>query len=330
MPNITSKESVIRTYDHEVKARTVLKPLQGFSGPGDAAVLKPLLDSYRGAVISCGLNPEYGKIDPYHMAACAIDEAIRNNVSVGGRRIALLDNFCWGNPEKPDRLWGLTRAAQACYDIARKLEVPFISGKDSLYNESELGPVTPTLLISAVGIIPDIRKAVSMEIKKPGNSLYMIGETKNELGGSHYYKGKGYLGKNVPVVDPISAKKIFKQLTEAIDSGCIESCHDLSEGGLAVASAEMAFSGGIGAEINIEQVPTRGNLREDVILFSESASRFLIEASDEEKFERAMGGVVFSKVGYTSEDSELKITRNGKSILVEELDYLERRWKSGL
>jgi phosphoribosylformylglycinamidine (FGAM) synthase-like enzyme len=152
-PNITSKESVIRTYDHEVKGNTVLKPLHGeFGGPNDAAVLKPIRDSWRGLVISCGINPQYGKIDPYWMAASAIDEAIRNNVAVGGRRIALLDNFTWGNPEKPDRLGSLVRACEACYDFAKAFGTPFISGKDSLYNESPLGPVTPTLLITAVGI----------------------------------------------------------------------------------------------------------------------------------------------------------------------------------
>ncbi|MFQ5887336.1 MAG: phosphoribosylformylglycinamidine synthase subunit PurL, partial [Candidatus Hydrothermarchaeales archaeon] len=173
-PNVASKESVIRTYDHEVKAMSVLKPLQGVltDGPGDASVIKPLYDNWKGIVISNGLNSEYGKIDAYWMAASAIDEAIRNNVAVGGRRIALLDNFCWGNPEKPDRLGTLVRAAQACYDMAIEFGTPFISGKDSLYNESANGPITPTLLISALGIMPDVRKSVSMDIKEAGNLVY--------------------------------------------------------------------------------------------------------------------------------------------------------------
>ncbi len=169
-PNIASKESVIRTYDHEVKGNTTLKPLQGvYAGPNDAAVLKPLNDSWKGLAISCGMNPNYGKIDPYWMAASAIDEAVRNNVAVGGRRIALLDNFTWGNPEKPERLGSLVRACEACYDFAVAFKTPFISGKDSLYNESPMGPVTPTLLITAVGIVPNLQYVTSMDLKAPGN-----------------------------------------------------------------------------------------------------------------------------------------------------------------
>jgi phosphoribosylformylglycinamidine synthase len=330
MPNIASKEAIIRTYDHEVKASTVLKPLHGLDGPGDAAVLKPLFDSYKGITISNGMNPEYGKIDPYHMAACAIDEAVRNNVCVGGRRIALLDNFCWGNPEKPDRLWGLTRAAQACYDTALAFETPFISGKDSLYNESELGPVTPTLLISALGVIPDVRKAVSMDPKEPGNSMYVVGMTKNELGGSHYYKLKGHLGRNVPIVNGQAAKRSFDALTKAIDSGCVRSCHDLSEGGVAVAAAEMAFSGGLGIEMDIEKMPVDSALRTDVLLFSESASRFLVEIKDDGRFEEIMRGSVFSNIGTATEDERLSIMKGDKKILDVETEELKKVWQNGI
>ncbi|MFV2040931.1 MAG: phosphoribosylformylglycinamidine synthase subunit PurL, partial [Candidatus Hydrothermarchaeales archaeon] len=280
MPNIASKENVVRTYDHEVKAQTVLKPLQGLDGPGDAAVLKPLFDSYKGVVISNGMNPEYGKIDPYHMAACAIDEAIRNNIAVGGRRIALLDNFCWGNPERPDRMWGLVRASQACYDVALEFETPFISGKDSLYNETELVPITPTLLISAMGVMPDIRRAVSMDLKEAGNKIFIVGATKDELGGSHFYKLKGSLGKNVPKVNAREAKASFDALTKAIDSGCVRSCHDLSEGGLAVSAAETSFAGGLGLELDLDKIPRVGELSMEALLFSESQSRLLVETDD--------------------------------------------------
>ena len=200
-PNIASKESVVRSYDHEVKGNTTLKPLQGeYAGPNDASILKPLDNSWKGVAICCGMNPNYGKIDAYWMAASAIDEAIRNNIAVGGRRIALLDNFTWGNPEKPERLGSLVRACEACYDVATTFKTPFISGKDSLYNESPLGPVTPTLLITAVGVVPDIRATVSMDLKAPGNLLYIVGKTYTELGGSEYYKLKGFLGKSVPKV----------------------------------------------------------------------------------------------------------------------------------
>ncbi len=278
-PNIASKESVIRTYDHEVKGNTALKPLQGeFAGPNDAAVLKPLNDSWKGLAISCGMNPNYGKIDAYWMAASAIDEAVRNNIAVGGRRIALLDNFTWGNPEKPERLGSLVRACEACYDFATAFRTPFISGKDSLYNESPLGPVTPTLLITAVGVIPNLQSTTSMDLKAPGNLLYIIGETFNELGGSEYYKIKGYLGANVPKVKGAKAKRTFKAVTKAIDSGLVKSCHDLSEGGLAVAAAEMAFAGGYGLDLDLSKVPGKELERNDFVLFSESNSRFLIRS----------------------------------------------------
>lgn len=231
-PNIASKESVVRTYDHEVKGKTVLKPLQGErSGPNDAAILKPLEDSWKGLVVSCGMNPNYGKIDAYWMAASAIDEAVRNNVAVGGRRIALLDNFTWGNPRKPERLGALVKACMACYDVAKAFETPFISGKDSLYNESPLGPVTPTLLITGIGIIPDIRSAISMEVKAPNDSIYVVGQTFRELGGSEYYKLKGFLGRTVPKVRTVEAARTFRAVTQAIDSGLVKACHDLSEGG---------------------------------------------------------------------------------------------------
>ncbi|MEM3769917.1 MAG: phosphoribosylformylglycinamidine synthase subunit PurL [Candidatus Bathyarchaeia archaeon] len=309
-PNIASKENVIRTYDHEVKGNTVLKPLHGeFGGPNDAAVLKPLKDSWRGLVISCGINPQYGKVDPYWMAASAIDEAIRNNVAVGGRRIALLDNFTWGNPEKPDRLGSLVRACEACYDFAKAFGTPFISGKDSLYNESPLGPVTPTLLITAVGIIPDIRVAVSLDVKEPCSSIYIVGKTCHELGGSEYYRLMGFIGKTVPKVHASQARKTFRAMVMAIDHGLVNACHDLSEGGLAVAAAEMAFSGGYGMELDLRLVPNEGLDRNDFVLFAESNSRFLVEVPEEYErdFEAILRGCAFAKIGKVMATPRLRV-----------------------
>jgi phosphoribosylformylglycinamidine synthase len=333
-PNIASKESVIRTYDHEVKGNTTLKPLQGeYAGPNDAAVLKPLDDSFKGLVISCGMNPNYGKIDAYWMAASAIDEAIRNNVAVGGRRVSLLDNFTWGNPEKPERLGSLVRACQACYDFAVAFKAPFISGKDSLYNESPLGPVTPTLLITAVGVIPSIQSTVSMDLKAPGNLLYIIGETFNELGGSEYYKLKGYLGASVPKVKGAKAKRTFRAVTQAIDEGMVKSCHDLSEGGLAVAAAEMAFASGFGLEIDLRKVPGKELVRSDFVLFSESNSRFLIEVAeaDKEDFEALMKGKNCALIGKVTKEQKLLIHGlNGKIAVDASLDKLRQSWKKTL
>jgi phosphoribosylformylglycinamidine synthase len=333
-PNTASKESVVRTYDHEVKGNTVLKPLQGtYAGPNDAAVLKPLDDSWMGIAISCGMNPNYGKIDTYWMAASAIDEAMRNNVAVGGRRIALLDNFTWGNPEKPERLGSLIRACEACYDFATAFKAPFISGKDSLYNESPLGPVTPTLLITALGIVPDIRAAVSMDLKAPGNLLYIVGETFKELGGSEYYKLKGHTGKTVPKVNVAQAKKAFNNVTEAIDLGLVKACHDLSEGGLAVAAAEMALASDYGVELDLRKVPREALSRNDFVMFSESNSRFLLEVPEKSRgdFEAVMKGAVCSEIGWVAKNPRLMVYGLDGAVAVDaSLKDLRESWKETL
>ena len=333
-PNIASKESVVRTYDHEVKGSTVLKPLHGeFSGPNDAAVLKPLPQSWQGIVVSSGMNPNYGKIDPYWMAASAIDEAIRNNTAAGGRRIALLDNFCWGNPDKPDRLGSLVRAAKACYDVAKVFQTPFISGKDSLYNESPLGAVTPSLLITALGIIPDVKRAVSVDLKKSGNLIYIIGKTYPELGGSEYYKVNGFIGNSVPKVNAEQAKKIFDVIATAIDAGCVKACHDISEGGLAVAAAEMAFSSRYGVKLDLSKVPVEDIARDDFVLFSESNSRFLVEVSenDKEKFEELFKGIANAQIGKVIEDSRFEVDNlRGSKIISADTNSLRHAWKKTL
>jgi phosphoribosylformylglycinamidine synthase II len=328
--NIASRENVVRTYDHEVKGNTVLKPLQGrHNGPNDAAVLKPLDDSWKGIAISCGINPNYGKIDTYWMAASAIDEAVRNNIAVGGRRIALLDNFAWGNPERPERLGSLVKACQACYDTAVAFETPFVSGKDSLYNESPLGPVTPTLLITALGIVPDIRSTISMDIKTPNDLLYLVGSTFRELGGSEYYKLKGFLGKTVPKVQFTQAHETFGALVRAIDSGLVKACHDLSEGGLGVAAAEMAIAGGYGIELDLKDVPTKSLNRDDYLLFSESNSRFLVEVTekDSEEFELLMKKRNFAEIGKVTKIPRFQVRGLGERTAIDvSLDVLLKNW----
>jgi phosphoribosylformylglycinamidine synthase len=329
-PNITTKERAIRTYDHEVQGNTVLKPLQGaFAAPNDAAVLKPLPDSWRGVVISSGINPNYGKLDSYWMAASVIDEALRNNVAVGGRRIALLDNFTWGSPEKPDRMGSLLQACRGCYDFAKGFGTPFVSGKDSLYNESPLGSVTPTLLVSALGIIPDVRQTVSVELKKPGNSVYLVGESYPELGGSEYFRLRGITGGSVPRVRFPLARRVMRTVTSAIDSGCVKSCHDLSEGGLAVAAAEMTLGAKLGLDLDLDSIPSSPQLRDDITLFSESNTRFLVEvdAARRRKFERITQKIPCGKLGEVRRDEQF-IIRRGKAVRVS-IDVVELRtaWK---
>lgn len=331
--NIASKESVVRTYDHEVQGNTILKPLQGeYCGPNDAAVLRPFQESQKGVVISSGIKPNYGKIDPYWMTASSIEEAIRNNVAVGGRRISLLDNFAWGNPEDPGELGKLVRACEACYDFSTSFETPFISGKDSLYNESPLGSVTPTILITGVGLIPDIKNTVSMEVKEGGNPLYLIGETYSELGGSEYYRYLGHLGKNVPKVRSGRAKKAFKAIPKAIDEGLILACHDVSEGGIGVAASEMALAGDLGIELDLGRISTSME-REDFILFSESNGRFLVEVpqDEEENFENSMEDCTISRAGRIRNGGTLSIRGlEGNKILDSEISELKEAWRSGL
>lgn len=342
-PNVCSKEWVIRQYDHEVQAGSVLKPLVGISndGPGDASITRPRLDSYKAVILSNGFNPQYGLIDPYWMAASAIDEALRNIIAVGGdlQETALLDNFCWGNLDKPDRFGGLLRAAQACYDIAKAYETPFISGKDSLNNEyqREEGDsiaIAPTLLISAISVMADARMAISMDLKKPGNVLYCVGVTKNEMGGSHYYKVMGQESANVPTVDPVAAKKIFAVLTRAISAGLVRSCHDCSEGGIAAGIAEMAFAGGCGAALSSAPIPGADALeRDDVILFSESNSRFLveIEPAHQQAFEKLMHDVPCAVIGQVTDDGLLFITGKAGEVLIKEtVADLKESWQKPL
>jgi phosphoribosylformylglycinamidine synthase II len=340
--NVCSKEWVIRQYDHEVQGTSVLKPLVGVTndGPGDAAIIRPLADSKKGIIISNGINPKYGDIDTYWMAASAIDEALRQIIAVGGSldEVALLDNFCWGNPEKPDRLGALVRAAQACYDIARVYGTPFISGKDSLYNEYETGKETicipPTLLISAMGVMDDISKAVTADCKQAGDLIYILGATYNELGGSHYYAIHDFIGNSVPKVNPEKGKKLMNALSVAMGKGLVKACHDLSEGGIGVAAAEMAFAGGLGMSIDLKNVPLgEAAERDDYILFSETNTRFLVEIASENRraFEKAMAGTDFAQIGRVTEDKNLVVTgEKGQVVLTAPIGELKEAWQKPL
>ncbi len=309
--NVASKEWVVRQYDHEVQGGSVIKPLVGVEndGPGDASVVRPLLDSRRGIVISCGMNPRYGDLDTYSMAASAIDEAVRNCVAVGAdpARIAILDNFCWGNTDRPETLGSLVRAAVACYDVATVLGTPFVSGKDSLNNEfrpagaDEPISIPPSLLISALGQVDDVGRCVTMDLKQAGNLLYLVGTTKDEMGGSHFALVEGLSGGRAPEVDAEKAKKTFAAIHAAIDAGLVRSCHDLSEGGLAVAAAEMAFAGRLGATIRLDAMPVDGDVTSHAVrLFSESNTRFLCEVDPDQAdaFEAAMSEVPCAHLGF--------------------------------
>lgn len=341
-PNIASKEWVIRQYDHEVQGATVVKPLVGEAndGPSDACVIKPRFDSFQGIAVSCGINFRYGDADPYWMAAGCVDEALRQVVAVGAslKRAALLDNFCWGNPDKPVCLGGMVRAAFGCYDAAKGFGVPFISGKDSLYNEFAFGKKTVsipgTLLISVIAPVADVRQCVTMDLKKPGNLLYIVGGTFAELGGSYYFDAVGAQGGCVPQVDFRKAAFAMGRLSASIRRGLVWSAHDCSDGGLAVAVAEMCLAGGFGANVFLNDVPCRASMRrDDFILFSESHSRFIVEVErpHQKIFEKSMEDVEFGLIGCVSETHALKVFGGDGRVSVEaDVRDLKEAWQKTL
>ncbi|MDP6407867.1 MAG: phosphoribosylformylglycinamidine synthase subunit PurL [Planctomycetota bacterium] len=321
MPDVASKEWIVRQYDHEVQGFSVLKPLVGVrgDGPGDGAVLKPLVDSPKALAVGCGANPRYGLLHPGRMAAAVIDEALRNVVCVGGdpEHTAILDNFAWGNCDKPDRLGSLVLAAEACRDAALAYGTPFISGKDSLNNEYRVGgraiPIPPTLLISALAVVPDVARVVSMDLKRAGNGVWLVGATHAELGGSHYLAARGLEGGVVPAPDLATAPGVLRALHGALAAGCVRACHDLSEGGLAVAAAEMAFAGELGLTLELSAVealeaPPGADL-DATLLYSESTTRFLVEVEPaaEERWLAAMAGVPCARVGRVLAEPQLEI-----------------------
>ena len=339
-PNIASKEPIVRTYDHLVQGRTVQGPLGGLAGdaPMDAAVLQLRHSAPTGIAIGCGVNPRYGLIDPYWMALAACDEALRNVVAVGGDpyRTSLLDNFCWGDPRQPDRLAGLVRAGAGCRDVAQVWSTPFISGKDSLNNEyrdadGQRVPIPPTLLISALAVVPDVAQTVTSDLKAGGNLIYMLGRTRNELGGSHYLLLQDQLGATVPRVDLIQARRTFRALHAAIQAGLVRACHDLSEGGLAVAAAEMAIGGELGLDLDLATLIMDDDCANDaILLFSETPSRFLVEVEPDhgEAFGALMEGVEVRLVGFVADEPVLRIDGvQGDEILREPITALKAAWQ---
>ncbi|HEY2156896.1 MAG TPA: AIR synthase-related protein, partial [Isosphaeraceae bacterium] len=344
MWDVASKEWIVRQYDHEVQARTVVKPLVGVAddGPGDASVVLPVRGSHRGLAVSCGINPRYGRLDPYAMAGCVIDEAIRNCVAVGAdpERIALLDNFCWGNTERPETLGSLVLAAQGCHDLAIAYGAPFISGKDSLNNEytheGRSLAIPPTLLISAIGQVPDVRKCVTMDLKEAGNVVLLAGTTRLELGGSHWMVSRGRDEGRAPRVDPELGRGLFRAVHEAIKRGLVRSCHDLSEGGLAAALAEMALAGGLGVNASLRDVPCEDDAARDAaLLFSESPSRFLLEvqAGHVRELYDVFGPLPLGRIGeVTGPDSPRLVVAGlgGNPVIEATLPDLKSAWQSPL
>jgi len=336
-PTIASKETVIRRYDHEVQGAAVVKPLAGAAGPSDAAVLRPLPDSWSGAALSHGINPLYTALDPHAMAMLAVDEALRNLVAVGGSidRAALLDNFCWGDVDDPVELGGLVRATQGCRDAALLYGTPFICGKDSLRNTSTDAAgkhsIPGTLLISALGVIADVRRCVTMDLKSPGSRLYLLGGTADELGGSHYALIEGIEGGRVPRVRPEETPQLMRRLTRAMHDGLVRSCHDLSEGGLAVAVAEMALAGELGVELTLAPASTEAPASE-ALLFSESPGRFVVEVAEEDahRFEELFAALPCMLIGCVTENARFAVHLGNNNLLDLTVEQLDSAWRAPL
>jgi phosphoribosylformylglycinamidine synthase subunit PurSL len=329
-PTIASREFISQQYDHEVQAGAVLKPLVGRGRvDADAAIMRPLLDSWRGVVVASGILPTYSDHDAYLMTAAAVDTAIRNAIVAGGQldHLALLDNFCWCSSMEPQRLYELKRAAKACYDYGVAFGTPFVSGKDSMFNDfkgfDDKGPVSisipPTLLITAFGVVEDVRRAITCDFKKAGDSLYLLGTTNAELAGSEYAmmlteKGnKALVHARVPVVVASKNKRLYMAFTRAAAKGLVASGVGVGRGGLIVALAKCSLAGGLGAQVSLTIAGDAANATEK--LFSESQGRILVSIApeNEQQFTRVFSGIPCTKLGVITKSQSL-IVKDGRTL----------------
>jgi len=350
-PNLCARNWIARQYDHEVQGTSVIKPLigRGRDIPTDAAVVRPVLGSERGIAVSQALNPFYSKIDTYHMTAATIDEAVRKVLAVGGDpdHLGGVDNFCWPtveydpvkNPDGRYKAAQLVRSNWALRDICLAYGIPLLSGKDSMYIDGNLkGPFgerrkvsgLPTLLFTVSTVIEDILKCVTMDAKFPDDIVYVLGETRNELGGGEYYQMLGAVGLNVPKVTPETLWPSYRVLHKAISSGYVSSCHAVSRGGLAVHLALVAMAGELGMEIDLPEIPVADTLTPSQKLYSESAGRFIVTVAPNRKepFERILSGMKLGRIGVVTE-SPILIIRDGtgEPLVREDVAQLKAAWK---
>jgi len=351
--NICSRESIIRQYDHEVKGKTIIKPLMGPKGkaPQDAAIMRFGFDGFEGVAVSNGILPRYGDIDAYEMSAGAFDEAIRQIVSAGGRLPntnsndgifwSVNDNFCVpdseynaeGNPDGKMKLAKLVQMCEALYDSATYFDIPLTSGKDSMKNDFKADgvkiSVPPTILYSMRAKVDDVRKTVTSEFKAEGDLIYQLGTTYNELGASEFYSLTNDLGANVPKVRRADAKDLYLKVMKANASSLIESSHDLSDGGLAVTLVESAFGGELGLNVNLDSLES--DLSDVVKLYSESHSRFVVSVRPENKeaFEAIFGAKAYL-LGNVTGDKQVSFSSNNQNLINLPTDALLESWAGGL
>ncbi len=350
--NICSRESVIRQYDHEVKGKTIIKPLMGAEGktPQDASVLRLNLDSYEGIAVSNGIIPRYGDIDAYEMSAGAFDEAVRQIISVGGKLPdsgsdkdlfwTVNDNFCVpdsvydkeANPDGKVKLAKLVQMCEALYDSSTFYNIPMTSGKDSMKNDfkadGEKISVPPTILYSVVAKISDVRHTITSNFKCEGDLVYMLGKTYDELGASEFYKLFGKIGKNVPKVRMKDAKRLYNLIVEANKRQLIESSHDISDGGMTVCIVECAFDDDFGVSIDLNNFD---DLSLNDILFSESHSRFVvsIKAENKKEFDSLFGDRAVL-LGRVTKDNQIIVEHNGERVIDCDKQKLLDAWNKGL
>jgi phosphoribosylformylglycinamidine synthase subunit PurSL len=326
-PNICSTQWITRQYDHEVQGTSVIKPLVGADRDmnSDATVIRPVLDSQKGLALAQALLPTYSTIDAYHMTSCSIDEAVRRLLAVGADldHIGGVDNFCWPNiqyhpvenPNGKFKAAQLVRSCRALRDICLAYEIPLLSGKDSMYVDGNLAgrygdthkvSALETLQFSTIGVIEDVTRCVTMDSKIAGDLVYVLGSTRNELGGSEYYEHLGYIGRNVPEVRTAEFIPLYHNLKYAIENDRVASVHGIYRGGLAVHLAKVAMGGNLGLEVDLAQVPLRDVEREDVLLFSESAGRFIVTVDpvNREAFEDLFKGSACGCIGTVTEEPD--------------------------
>jgi phosphoribosylformylglycinamidine synthase subunit PurSL len=351
-PNVCSTEWIARQYDHEVQGTSVIKPLVGAhrDARSDAAVIRPVLDSHRGLGFSQALLPWYSAIDAYHMTACTIDEAVRRLIAVGGdyQHMGGVDNFCWPsiqyhgkkNPDGKFKAAQLVRSCRALRDMTLAYEIPLLSGKDSMYVDGHLAgrygethkiSAPETMQFSATSVIPDVNRCVTMDSKVPGDLVYVLGITRNELGGSEYYQHLGYIGLNVPIVAPEAFSALYRSLARAIEGELVASAHGVYRGGLGIHLALVAMGGNLGMEIHLDRVLQSGIYRTDTLLFSESAGRFIvtIDPVNKDAFEALFDGLLFACVGaVTHEEGDFTLQGiHGNTIISTPVRDLKTAWK---
>jgi phosphoribosylformylglycinamidine synthase len=337
-PNLCSKKWIQRQYDHEVQGGSVIKPLTGINRniPSDASVIRPVLESEKGLAFTQTINPGYSDLDTDHMTRLVVDEAIRRLVVTGCNptKIGGVDNYCWPgiaydeeiNPDGKLKAAKLVRSCLALKDICLNYKIPLLSGKDSMYVDGHLkGPYGETrkvsapesLQFSATGIVEDIKKSITSDFKAPENKIYLIGTTKDELGGSEYYNLFGEKGLNIPCVDEDKNIETYKRYNKALENGFINSARSLGKGGLCAGILFSSMGSGIGCDIDLSKVLKSDGLRDDKILFSESAGRILVSVSRDKcsDFEKLMEGLDFAQIGEVRLDEEINIFSDNKKLV---------------